>query len=167
MNKYLPLIVILLPILGGLIIPLIKDDARKIRNIYTEALVIINSIFVFYVLFTNTGEICEVIRFTGDLSISFRVDGLSIVFSALVAFLWPLATLYSFEYMTKEENERIFFMFYTMTYGVTLGIALAEDYITMYCFYELLTLVTVPLVIHTLKREESNWKPCISRQHIK
>ena len=44
-------------------------------------------------------------------------------------------------------------MFYTMTYGVTLGIALAEDLITLYFFYEMLTLVTVPLVIHTLKRE--------------
>lgn len=153
MNKYLPCLVVLLPILGSLVIPLIKDENKKIRNIYTELLVIINSILVFYLLYTNTGEVCEIIRFTGDLSISFRVDGLSVVFSALVAFLWPLATLYSFEYMTKEENERIFFMFYTMTYGVTLGIAMAEDFITMYCFYELLTLVTVPLVIHTLKRE--------------
>ena len=153
MSKYFPVLVVLLPILGSLLIPFIKDEKRKLRNIYTEALVIINSILVFYVLCTNTGEICEVIKFTGDLSISFRVDELSMVFSALVAFLWPLATLYSFEYMTKEHNEGVFFMFYTMTYGVTLGIAMAEDYITLYCFYEMLTLVTVPLVIHTLKRE--------------
>lgn len=153
MSKFLPFSVIILPILGSLIIPFIKDEYRKMRNIYTEVLVVLNSILVFYVLCTNTGQICEVVRFAGDLSISFRVDGLSTIFSALVAFLWPLATLYSFEYMTKEENERIFFMFYTMTYGVTLGIAMAEDFITLYCFYELLTLVTVPLVIHTLKRE--------------
>lgn len=153
MIKYLPLIVVLLPLLGSLIIPLFKDPKRKQRNIYTEILVLINSVLVFYLLLNNTGEACELFKFTGDLSISLRVDGLSTVFAALVAFLWPLATLYSFEYMTKEENERIFFMFYTMTYGVTLGIAMAEDFITMYCFYELLTLVTVPLVIHTLKRE--------------
>ena len=44
-------------------------------------------------------------------------------------------------------------MFYTMTYGVTLGIAFASDMVTMYFFYELLTLVTVPLVMHTLSRE--------------
>jgi len=153
MIKYLPCLVVLLPILGSLLIPFTKEENRKLRNIYTEILVIINSILVFYLLLNNSGEACEVIRFTGDLSISFKVDGASTVFSALVAFLWPLATLYSFEYMTKEENERIFFMFYTMTYGVTLGIAMAEDFITMYCFYELLTLVTVPLVIHTLTRE--------------
>ena len=40
-----------------------------------------------------------------------------------------------------------------MTYGVTLGIAFASDILTMYLFYELLTLVTVPLVMHSLTRE--------------
>ena len=40
-----------------------------------------------------------------------------------------------------------------MTYGVTLGIAFAANLLTMYFFYELLTLVTVPLVMHTLTRE--------------
>ena len=55
--------------------------------------------------------------------------------------------------MTKEKHEKVFFMFYTITYGVTLGIALADNILTMYFFYELLTLVTVPLVMHTLTRE--------------
>ena len=42
---------------------------------------------------------------------------------------------------------------YTITYGITLGIALSEDIVTMYCFYEMLTLVTLPLILHTLSRE--------------
>ena len=44
-------------------------------------------------------------------------------------------------------------MFYVITYGVTLGIALAEDILTMYFFYEMLSLVTLPLIMHTLTRE--------------
>ncbi|MCI8985190.1 MAG: proton-conducting membrane transporter [Lachnospiraceae bacterium] len=108
-------------------------------------------------------EICYVVyhsdstfllaHFTGDLSICFKVDGMSMVFAGLVSALWPFATLYAFEYMTKEEHEKIFFLFYTMTYGITLGIALSANLLTMYFFYELLTLVTVPLVMHTLTRE--------------
>ncbi len=78
---------------------------------------------------------------------------MGMVFAGLVSFLWPLATLFAFEYMTKEKHEKVFFMFYTITYGVTLGIALADNILTMYFFYELLTLVTVPLVMHTLTRE--------------
>ena len=92
-------------------------------------------------------------NFTGNLSISFDVDGMGMVFGGLVSALWPLATLYAFEYMTKEEHEKVFFMFYTMTYSVTLGISFSANLLTMYFFYELLTLVTVPLVMHTLTRE--------------
>jgi multicomponent Na+:H+ antiporter subunit D len=55
--------------------------------------------------------------------------------------------------MSHEKHEKTFFLFYVMTYGVTLGIAFASDILTMYFFYELLTLITVPLVMHTLTRE--------------
>ncbi len=153
MTKYLPLITILLPILGGILIPLLKFRDRKIKCIYIETLVLINAALVYLTIFTDRQVVCDVIRFTGDLSISFKMDGLSVVFAGLISFLWPLATLYSFEYMKREERENTFFMFFVMTYGVTLGIALAEDYITMYCFYEFLTIVTFPLVMHTLTRE--------------
>ena len=75
------------------------------------------------------------------------------VFAGLVAVLWPLATLYAFEYMEHANHVKAFFMFYVMTYGITLGIAFASDMVTMYFFYELLTLVTVPLVMHSMNRE--------------
>ncbi len=153
MTKYLPLVTILLPILGSILIPLVRFANRRAKCIYIEALVVLNSILVYLTIFLDDHVVFDVIRFTGDLTISFEMDGLSIVFAGLVAFLWPLATLYSFEYMTKEEHENIFFLFFVMTYGVTLGIAMAEDFITLYCFYEFLTIVTVPLVMHTLTRE--------------
>ena len=108
---------------------------------------------VWYLILNRPADPFTVVNYTGDLSITFKIDGLGMVFGGLVATLWPLATLYAFEYMTKEERESVFFMFYTMTYGVTLGIAFAGNLLTMYFFYELLTLVTVPLVMHTLTRE--------------
>ncbi|MCR4704551.1 MAG: proton-conducting membrane transporter [Lachnospiraceae bacterium] len=121
--------------------------------IFLELAVLLNSAIVFLLLTDRPTEAFTLVRFTGEITLSLSIDGMSTVFGGLVAFLWPLATLYSFEYMKHEENERVFFMFYTMTYGVTLGIATAQDLVTMYFFYELLTLVTVPLVMHTLTRE--------------
>ena len=84
---------------------------------------------------------------------SFRLDGLGRVFSGLVAFLWPLATLYAFEYMRHEGGENTFFGFYLLSYSVTLGIAFAEDLMTLYIFYELLTLSTLFLVMHGMKAQ--------------
>ena len=144
---------ILIPFIAGALIKVIRFKKRVHKEIFLESLVILNSILVFYLIFTGNGETFTLANFTGGLSIAFRIDGLSKIFAGLVSFLWPLATLYAFEYMTKEEREDTFFMFYTMTYAVTLGIAMAENILTMYFFYEFLTLITVPLVMHTLTRE--------------
>lgn len=147
------ILVILIPILAGSLVPLLPFKKRFHMEIFLECAVILNSILVWYLLLHHSDSTFLLAHFTGDLSISFKVDGMGMVFAGLVSSLWPFATLYAFEYMTKEEHEKIFFLFYTMTYGITLGISLAANLLTMYFFYELLTLVTVPLVMHTLTRE--------------
>ena len=153
MSQFWILAAIALPILGGIGIPLLPFGKRKWMLVYIEAVVVLTSCMVGALLLNGTTETFHVVHFVNDLSISFKIDGLSMVFAALVAILWPLATLYAFEYMTHEGREKTFFMFYTMTYGVTLGIAFASDMMSMYFFYELLTLVTVPLVMHAFTRE--------------
>lgn len=145
--------VILIPFIAGILVPVIPFGKRWQKELFLETAVILNSILVWYLLLHHSDSTFLLAHFTGDLNISFRVDGMSMVFAGLVSALWPFATLYAFEYMTKEEHENVFFLFYTLTYGVTLGIALAANLLTMYFFYELLTLVTVPLVMHTLTRE--------------
>ena len=153
MSQYWILAAILLPVIGGVLIPLLPFKSRKMRCIYTEAVVIITSVIVGALVCNGTTVVFHVVRFVNNLTISFKIDGLTMVFAGLVAVLWPLATLYAFEYMEHDKNDKVFFMFFTMTFGVTLGIAFASDILTMYVFYELLTLVTVPLVMHTLTRE--------------
>ena len=146
-------IVVLIPFLTGILIPLLPFKKRGQMMVFLETMMVINSLLVFAILTNPPAEQFALVRFTGDLTLSFKIDGMSKVFGGLVAALWPFATLYSFEYMKHEEREKTFFLFYTVTYGVTLGIAFAEDMVTMYFFYELLTLVTVPLVMHTMTRE--------------
>lgn len=147
------ILVILIPIVAGALVPMLSFKKRWYMEVFLESAVIMNSILVWYLLLHHSDSTFLLAHFTGDLSICFKVDGMGIVFAGLVSALWPFATLYAFEYMTKEEHEKIFFLFYTMTYGITLGIALSANLLTMYFFYELLTLVTVPLVMHTLTRE--------------
>lgn len=145
--------VILIPIIAGILVPALPFRKRWLKEVFLETAVVVNSILVWYLLLHHSDSTFLLAHFTGNLNISFHVDGMSMVFAGLVSFLWPFATLYAFEYMTKENHENVFFLFYTLTYGVTLGIAFAANLLTMYFFYELLTLVTVPLVMHTLTRE--------------
>lgn len=153
MSQYWILVAILLPIIGGIFTPLLPFKKRNYMLLYLEVLTVVTSLIVWGLLLGGVTEAFHVVYFVRGLSISFKIDGMTMVFGGLISVLWPLAMLYAFEYMTHEEHEKIFFMFYSMTYGVTLGIAFASDMLSMYFFYELLTLTTVPLVMHTLKRE--------------
>ena len=153
MDANLLVIVVLLPILAGVLIPLLPFRSRNQMLVFIETAVLLNSVLVFVLLISQPQESFILFRFTGDLTLSFHLDGLGTVFAGIVSVLWPLATLYAFEYMKHENHEKFFFMFYTVTYVVTLGIALAEDIMTMYCFYEMLSMVTLPLILHTLSRE--------------
>lgn len=153
MSKWFMLLAILIPFVGGIGIPLLPFRNKKEMHIYTEGIVLLTSLVVFLLLIRRPEEILTVVQFSEALVVELQLDGMACVFAGLIASLWPLATLYAFEYMKTEENEESFFMFYTFTYGVTLGVAMAGNLLTLYCFYEMLTLVTVPLVMHTLTKE--------------
>lgn len=157
-TNYWYIALILLPILGGLSVFAIKFKNRTVMCVYVEAITVLTSILSFTILLNRPSTPINIVTFVDKFSIAIGFDGMGTVFGGLISFLWPLATLYAFEYMKHEANERscketTFFGFYTITFGVTLGIAGAANLLTMYIFYEMLTLVTVPLIIFSLSRE--------------
>ena len=142
---------ILIPILGGMLLPLWRPGNRRTRQDYVLAVSCLTALLALLAVFTGTGEEALVLlRLGGHLSVAFRVDGLSAVFAVLVSLLWPLASLYALEYMSREGREDRFFAFYLAAFGVTLGVAFSANIVTMYFFYELLTLATLPLVMHSM-----------------
>ena len=152
------LVLILLPVVGSIGIFVYPFKKRMHMCVYTEAITVMTSVLSFSVLLNRPEKPIDIVTFVSKFSISFGFDGMGTIFGALISFLWPLATLYAFEYMEHEAGantakESTFFGFYVMTYGVTLGIASASNLLTMYIFYEMLTLVTVPLIVFTLSRE--------------
>lgn len=153
MSQYWIIAAILLPMFGGIAVRFLPFRKKEEMYIFLEVIMVITSLIVWRLILGGPTEVFHVVHFVNDLSISFKIDGMTMVFGGLVSILWPLATLYGFEYMEHHERGNTFFMFYSMAYGVTLGIAFASDMLSMYFFYELLTLSTVPLVMHTLKRE--------------
>lgn len=153
MNSVVFVISILLPVVGAAFIPVIPFRNRKWMFVYIESVCVATSLLVLGFLLNSPEEMFTMFRFSGNLSVTFRLDGPGRLFCAMAAVLWPLAVLYSYEYMKHEEREKSFFSFYIITYGVTLGIALAENILTMYFFFEMMSLVTLPLILHTRTRE--------------
>lgn len=153
MNESFLVLPVIFPILAGAILPFFKFKVRLHRNIYVEITTLITSLLVLAILLYRPEGAFTVLNLAGELEIVIHVDGLATVFAGLISALWPFATLYAFEYMEHEGHEDTFFAFYTMTFGVTVGIAFAANYMTLYMFYEMLTLVTLPLVMAGMSKE--------------
>ena len=154
MSSVVLLFAILIPFVGGFLLFNAKNwSYRKLQKV-SEALVIFTSFLVLLLAIKRPAGEFLCFNLTGNLRIALKMDGLGCIFAVLVAFLWPFANLYAFEYMAHEEERRhTFFGFYTMTYGVTLGIAFSANILTLYFFYELLTLVTFYLVMHPMTKK--------------
>lgn len=85
-----------------------------------------------------------------NVPIAFRVDGLGMLFALVASGLWILTSLYAVGYMRglHEHSQTRFFAFFALSLSATLGVAFAGNLLTLYLFYELLSLSTWPLVTH-------------------
>lgn len=145
--------VILIPFVAGLLLCALK--LRSFRTLVGAALgiTVLTSGLCWTLLLFGTNEPLTLARFSESLSLVLRLDGLSRFFVGIVATLWPLTVLYARSYMKDEAHLSMFFGFFTVSYGATLGVATAGNLFTMYCFYELLTLSTVPLILQPMTKE--------------
>ena len=75
MNAGIMVAVVLIPILCGALIPLIPFKSRTQMAVYVECVVLINSLLVLTMLFHRPQDVFVLFRFTGNLSVSFRLDG--------------------------------------------------------------------------------------------
>lgn len=150
MNEFATILPVIFPIIAGVALLPVKFNNRKQREVWVLSIIILNTIFALYAIFIADAGVVTIFRFSEKLSLTLHVDGLSKVFGTMVSVLWVITTIYAFEYMTHEGGEDRFFAFFTMTYGVVLGVAFSGNFLTMYLFYEFLTLATLPLVMHAM-----------------
>jgi len=84
------------------------------------------------------------------IALALNLEPLGFLFAGLAAFLWLVTSCYSIGYMRglSEHNQTRFYCFIALAIASTMGIALSANLFTLFVFYELLTLVTFPLVSH-------------------
>ena len=149
--KFLMLAAILFPALAAIGTRLKWTNAslRRLHR-YVFFSVLLNSILLWVLTFGPQAQALPLIQFTDSLRLVLNIDGMSRVFILIISVLWPLTTLYAFDYMAHEGAESRFYFFFLVSYGVSSGIALSGNMLTLYLFFELLTLATLPLVMHKM-----------------
>ncbi len=83
----------------------------------------------------------------------FKPDQISILFTSVVTVVFILALIYSFEYMKEEEHKLRFYLFFGLTYVVLLFLFSAGNLLTFYFFYELMSILSLPLVMQKQTHE--------------
>ena len=93
---------------------------------------------------------CSIVQVLPGLSIAFRVDAFGLLFALVASFLWIVTSVYSIGYMRglDEHGQTRYFCFFAISLSATLGVAFSANLLTMYLFYEMLSLATYPLVTH-------------------
>lgn len=148
------LLAILFPVVMGTIVLTRKTfrTDRKFLVSITGIALFVETVIILSILFYGDAGL-KLWKLTENVTVAFHADGISCIFAALTAAMWLLVGIYSFKYMTHEENESQFFGWYLIVLGVLAGLDFAENLITFYVFYELMTLTSLPLVLHERTKE--------------
>ena len=141
------ILLIALPLLTGLAAAL-PFPSRRGRLTFLLTMQIIETALVVWTLVSGRSYATNIWHLTESLTIAMKLDGVAAVFSVLTAVAWLLALIYSVEYMSHSQNEARFYVFLFLSEGMLLGTALSADFVSMYVFYELTSLCTMPLVLH-------------------
>lgn len=158
---YLILLSIIFPILAGAFLliryrtPLsgeTKAAERKTLVTLTGCFLVITALLVILSLFTAK-ERFTLFYLTKTLPIYFMIDNTGALFSLLAVIVMLCAGFFSFEYMKHEEREGRYYGYYLLVFGVLNALCFAGSLITFYLFFELLTLSTMPLVLHNGSKE--------------
>lgn len=154
MNQLLLLgLTVFFPILMGALLPLFPfNRMQDMRRVYVMMILSVNAVLVALTL-VNLAEVVTLLAFTEDLRLVFCADGLGKLFAVLIAIMWLAVGCYSFEYMKHEDKNERFYAFYLMTLGGLNGVCYSGNYMSLYCFFELMTLFSMPMVLHNQKSE--------------
>ena len=158
-SSYIPLFAILCPATAAVLIllsskrPNVRESWTIIAGILQFSLIasmiptVLDKKVVQCLLFPQT-------MFEG-IAFGFKVDAFGLIFALTASFLWILVSFYSIGYMRslKEHAQtRYYFCFAIAIFGA-IGVAMSANLLSMYVFFEILTVSTYPLVIHEQSEE--------------
>ena len=103
-----------------------------------------------HVLAGTTPGVLMVRLLPGGLSLVLRLEPLGMLFALVASGLWIVTSLYSIGYMRGhgEPHQTRFYVCFAVSICAAMGVALAGNLLTLFLFYEVLTLSTYPLVSH-------------------
>lgn len=143
---------IIIPFIGALLVV----ATGKIPNL-REAVTLTTATILFTIVLAITDYTFQgvelrlnLIELFPGLGINFEVEPLGVLFALVASFLWIITTIYAIGYMRghHEVNQTRFFCCFALAISSVMAICFSGNLLTLFIFYEVLTLSTYPLVTH-------------------
>ena len=122
-----------------------------------EAITLVTTLLTFATVLSLLPEVSaghrptlEVLEIMPGLALAFELEPLGMLFALVASGLWIVTAVYSIGYMRGhgERDQTRFYVCFALAISAALGVALARNLLTLFLFYEALTLTTYPLVVH-------------------
>lgn len=143
---------LLIPIIGlvGIVLTGRIPNLREAVTLITATANAINVWSIFPAIQAGARPSVTLFELLPGLTINFTVEPLGMMFAAIASTLWIVNSIYSIGYMrgNKETNQTRFYACFALSISAAIGIAFAGNLLTLFIFYEILTLSTYPLVVH-------------------
>ena len=141
-----------LPLLGAAMIALANrsPNARETATLVTGVALLATVVSLVAPVQAGGRPSVALVDMLPGMPIAFTVEPLGLLFALVASGLWIVNSLYSIGYMrgNAEKHQTRFYVCFALAIAATMGVAFAANGLTLFLFYEMLTLVTYPLVTH-------------------
>jgi multicomponent Na+:H+ antiporter subunit D len=147
-----PLLALALPAAGALLIWAAGrwPNARETVTLLTAVLLLATVAALLPDVLAGARPAVTLFEMLPGLALELRVEPLGMLFALVASSLWIVNSIYSIGYMrgNREQHQTRFYVCFALALAATMGIAFAGNLVTLFLFYEALTLSTYPLVTH-------------------
>jgi len=152
-----PLWAVLISLIAAVLI-LANDRRPNLR----DSITMLAAVGKFGIIFSMlpavlAGKVIETapLNLAPGIALHLRADACGMVFALLSSFLWIITSVFNIGYMRslKYGHETGYYASFAVCLSATIGIALSANLLTFFIFYEILTVATYPLVVHTRTQE--------------
>jgi NADH:ubiquinone oxidoreductase subunit 5 (subunit L)/multisubunit Na+/H+ antiporter MnhA subunit len=139
--------IVLAPVLGSFLLPLIGVISAKARNILALLLVLISllgTILLIPPILAGYEPAIEMKLGFGESV--FRADGLAVFMAFVSSMVSSIIVFYSFGYIKRYPNQNEYYFMVVLFLGSMMGLVFADNLIILYVFWELTAIASWRLI---------------------
>ena len=152
MNRFLMLFLPTFPLVTGGVLAGMKNCGKRAADAVFLSALLLETVACVWLLLLPDAAV-GLFSMTDTLSVSLGTDAVGRLFLAVGVFGFLLAGVYATRYMAHGERQASFYAFMLLSLGALAGMDLSKNLITMYLFFEMATLLSMPLVLHDRSEE--------------